>query len=74
MAKAKKEMEAVESVEAVVQEKEETKRFKGKQLLCMQRYMTREARIVLKPEESYSFEDADADIDRFMKNGRESAK
>ncbi len=71
MAKAKKQ-ETVREEE--VQEQENVKRFKGKQLLCMPRYMTRAARIVLKPEERYSFEEADAAVERFMKNGRESVE
>lgn len=74
MAKAKKEAETEGKRETAVQEKEKTKRFKGRQLLCMPRYMTRAARVVLKPEERYSFEEADAAVDRFMKNGRESVK
>lgn len=42
-------------------------KFKGSQLLKLPKYNDRVARIVLKPDELYSYEDADKLIFNFMK-------
>lgn len=44
---------------------EETK-FKGSQLLRMSKYNNRTARVLIKPEETYTFKEADDLISIFM--------
>lgn len=56
-AKKKEEVPAVQEVQ----------RYKGWQLLRMQKYKTRVARVVLNVDEVYSFEEADKLIFNFMK-------
>lgn len=46
---------------------EAPQKFKGSQLLKLPKYNDRVARIVLKPNELYSYEDADRLISDFMK-------
>lgn len=46
---------------------ETPQKFKGSQLLKLPKYNDRVARIVLKPDELYSYEDADKLIFNFMK-------
>jgi len=46
---------------------EDVAKYKGSQLLKLQRYNSRVARIVIKPNELYSYEDADRLIFNFMK-------
>lgn len=55
---AKKQPEVAEKV---------PQKFKGSQLLKLAKYNDRVARIVLKPDELYSYEDADKLIFNFMK-------
>lgn len=59
MATKKKVEEAVE--------KQELPKYMGSQLLKMQKYNSRVARIVVKPDERYSFDEVDALISKFMK-------
>ncbi len=42
-------------------------KYKGSQLLRMAKYNTTVARVVIKPNEDYSFEEADVLISDFMK-------
>ena len=46
---------------------QEVKKYKGLQLLKLQKYNNRVARVVIKPDELYSFEEADKLISNFMK-------
>ena len=55
------------SEEVAVEKQELPKKYTGGQLLKMQKYNSRAARTVLKTNESYSFEEADALIEKIMK-------
>ncbi|MBE5886765.1 MAG: hypothetical protein E7284_10225 [Lachnospiraceae bacterium] len=46
---------------------QENKRYRGYQLLKMEKYQTRVAKVVLKSDRLYSFEEADKLISDFMK-------
>lgn len=43
------------------------KRYRGCQLLRMEKYRNRIARIILKPDEAYSFSEADEKIKDYLK-------
>lgn len=60
-------MATKKKVGEVTVEKQEIPKYMGSQLLKMQRYNSRVARIVIKPDERYSFDEADALISKFMK-------
>ena len=60
-------MATKKKVEEVTVEKQELPKYMGSQLLKMQKYNSRVARIVVKPNERYSFDEADALISKFMK-------
>ena len=60
-------MAAKKKTEEVTVEKQEPTKYMGSQLLKMQKYNLRVARIVIKPNERYSFDEADALISNFMK-------
>lgn len=47
--------------------KEENVKYKGAQLLRMEKYRGRIARIVLKPDGAYSLEEADSAISDYLK-------
>lgn len=59
-------MAAKKKTEEVV-EKQELPKYMGSQLLKMQKYNSRVARIVIKPDERYSFSEVDSLISKFMK-------
>jgi len=61
----KKEVDTSVAVETEKQPK--VVRYKGSQLLRMSKYNSREARVCIKPNEHYSFEEADRLITNIMK-------
>ena len=60
-------MAAKKKTTDVAVEKQEQTKYMGSQLLKMQKYNSRVARIVIEPNERYSFDEADALISNFMK-------
>ena len=48
-------------------EKKQDIKYKGSQLLKMEKYKTLPAKVVIKPNEQYSFDEADMLISDFMK-------
>lgn len=62
MATKKKETET-----AVVEKQQEVTRYKGSQLLKMAKYRNLPARVVIKPDEHYSFAEVDKLIFDFLK-------
>lgn len=58
---------ATKKKEVLVQQELPKAKYKGSQLLKLPKYNHRVARVVINPDELYSFEDADKLIFNFMK-------
>ena len=62
MATKKREIET-----PVVEKQQRVSKYKGSQLLKMTKYKSLVARVVIKPNELYSFEEVDKLIENFMR-------
>ena len=60
-------MATKKKIEEVTVEKQGPTKYIGSQLLKMQKYNSRVARVVIKPDGRYSFDEADALISNYMK-------
>lgn len=60
-------MAAKKKTVEVTAEKQGPLKYTGAQLLKMQKYNSRVARVIIKPSERYSFEEVDALISNYMK-------